>query len=126
MSRFFDPKLSALTPYTPGEQPRDRLLLKLNTNESPFPPSPLAQRYAREEAGRLELYSDPCCTALVKKGAEVFGVEEDEIIFTNGSDEVLDFTFQAFAPRERSSPTSPTASTRSSPPSTRSPSPRCL
>lgn len=99
MSRFFDPKLSALTPYTPGEQPRDRLLLKLNTNESPFPPSPLAQRYAREEAGRLELYSDPCCTALVKKGAEVFGVEEDEIIFTNGSDEVLDFTFQAFCPK---------------------------
>lgn len=99
MSRFFDPKLSALTPYTPGEQPKDRLLLKLNTNESPFPPSPLAQRYAREEAGRLELYSDPCCTALVKKGAEVFGVEEDEIIFTNGSDEVLDFTFQAFCPK---------------------------
>ena len=99
MSRFFDPKLSALTPYTPGEQPKDRLLLKLNTNESPFPPSPLAQRYASEDAGSLELYSDPCCTALVKKGAEVFGVEEDEIIFTNGSDEVLDFTFQAFCPK---------------------------
>ena len=96
MSRFFSEKYSALTPYTPGEQPRDQHYIKLNTNESPFPPSPLAQRYAAEEAGKLELYSDPTCAALTAKAAKVFGIEEDEIIFSNGSDEVLNFAFMAF------------------------------
>ena len=96
MSRFFSEKYSALTPYTPGEQPRDQRYIKLNTNESPFPPSPLAQKYASQEAGMLELYSDPTCAALTAKAAEVFGIEEDEIIFSNGSDEVLNFAFMAF------------------------------
>ena len=96
MSRFFSEKYSGLTPYTPGEQPRDQKYIKLNTNESPFPPSPVAQRYAAEEAGKLELYSDPTCAALTAKAAEVFGVGENEIIFSNGSDEVLNFAFMAF------------------------------
>ena len=96
MSRFFSHKYNSLTPYTPGEQPRDQKYIKLNTNESPFPPSPLAQQRAKEEAGKLELYSDPCCTVLTAKAAEVFGVAEDEIIFSNGSDEVLNFAFMAF------------------------------
>lgn len=96
MSRFFSEKYSTLTPYTPGEQPRDQRYIKLNTNESPFPPSALAQKYATEEAGKLELYSDPTCAALTSKAAEVFGVQEDEIIFSNGSDEVLNFAFMAF------------------------------
>ena len=96
MSRFFSHKYDSLTPYTPGEQPRDQKYIKLNTNESPFPPSPLAQQRAKEEAGKLELYSDPCCTVLTAKAAEVFGVAEDEIIFSNGSDEVLNFAFMAF------------------------------
>ena len=96
MSRFFSEKYSALTPYTPGEQPRDQQYIKLNTNESPFPPSPLAQQRAAEEAGKLELYSDPTCAALTAKAAEVLGVAEDEIIFSNGSDEVLNFAFMAF------------------------------
>ena len=96
MSRFFSDKYSALTPYTPGEQPRDQQYIKLNTNESPFPPSPLAQKYAREEAVKLALYSDPTCGALTAKAAEVLGVNEDEIIFSNGSDEVLNFAFMAF------------------------------
>ena len=96
MSRFFSEKYSSLTPYTPGEQPRDQRYIKLNTNESPFPPSPLAQRYAGQDAGKLELYSDPTCAALAAKAAEVLGVEEDEIIFSNGSDEVLNFAFMAF------------------------------
>ena len=96
MSRFFSSKFSALTPYTPGEQPTDQRYIKLNTNESPFPPSPKAQSYAREEAGKLELYSDPTCAALTKKACQVFGVEREEIIFSNGSDEVLNFAFMAF------------------------------
>lgn len=100
MSRFFSSKYSSLTPYTPGEQPQERKYLKLNTNESPFPPSPLAQKLAREAAGDCQLYSDPECRALVKIAAEKFGVDKDEILFTNGSDEILNFAFMAFCDDE--------------------------
>ena len=96
MSVFFSDKFAALTPYTPGEQPRDQQYIKLNTNESPFPPSPKAQAYAKQAAEGLQLYSDPTCKALVAKAAEVFGVDEEEILFTNGSDEILNFAFMAF------------------------------
>lgn len=96
MSRFFSEKYASLTPYTPGEQPQERKYLKLNTNESPFPPSPYAQRLARQAAGDLQLYSDPECRALVTIAAEKLGLEENEILFTNGSDEILNFAFMAF------------------------------
>ena len=96
MSRFFSEKYRSLTPYTPGEQPKDTQYIKLNTNESPFPPSPNAQRLAAEAAGNLQLYSDPECRELVRAAAARFGVAEDEILFTNGSDEVLNFAFMAF------------------------------
>ena len=96
MSRFFSEKYAALTPYTPGEQPQDRRYIKLNTNESPFPPSPEAVRLAAEEAGKLQLYSDPECRSLKPEAAEVLGFSEDELIFTNGSDEILNFAFMAF------------------------------
>ena len=96
MSRFFSSKYDALTPYTPGEQPRDSQYIKLNTNESPYATSELARAYAAKEAANLRLYSDPECTDLVQKGAEYFGVNTDEILFTNGSDEALDFAVMAF------------------------------
>ena len=96
MSRFFSAKFDALTPYTPGERPRDQQYIKLNTNESPFPPSPLAQSKAAEEAGKLQLYSDPTCADLAAQAAKALGLAEDEIIFSNGSDEVLNFAFMAF------------------------------
>ena len=96
MSRFFSEKLKDLTPYTPGEQPGEKKYIKLNTNESPFPPSPKGQKMAAEEAKKLQLYSDPECRNLVKEAAAIFGVEEDEILFTNGSDEILNFAFMAF------------------------------
>ena len=96
MSRFFSGKYANLTPYTPGEQPKDTQYVKLNTNESPFPPSPNALRMAAEAAENLQLYSDPECRELVQKAAKVFGVAEDEILFTNGSDEILNFAFMAF------------------------------
>ena len=96
MSRFFSKKFKDLTPYTPGEQPKDMQYIKLNTNESPFPPSPNGLRMAAEAAANLQLYSDPQCRDLVKKAAEVFQVAEDEILFTNGSDEILNFAFMAF------------------------------
>ena len=96
MSRFFSSKYDKLTPYTPGEQPKDQKYIKLNTNESPFPPSPKAVAMAKAAAEDLQLYSDPTCSVLVKKAAEQFGVEPDEILFTNGSDDILNFAFMAF------------------------------
>ncbi len=100
MSRFFSQKYTALTPYTPGEQPQGQKFIKLNTNESPFPPSPFAQRMAREAAGDLQLYSDPECRDLVKTAAEKLGLSPEEIMFVNGSDEILNFAFMAFCDAE--------------------------
>jgi len=96
MSQFFTKRLSALTPYTPGEQPKDQQYVKLNTNESPFPPSPGVLRAAAEEAGKLQLYSDPESTVLRKALADCYGVSLRQVIVSNGSDEVLNFAFQAF------------------------------
>ncbi len=96
MSRFFSEKFRGLVPYTPGEQPRGRAFVKLNTNESPFPPSEKAMAAAAEAAGRLELYPDPACTFLRAALAETYGVTPDAVICTNGSDEVLNFAFMAF------------------------------
>ncbi len=96
MSRFFSQKYKDLTPYTPGEQPRDAQYIKLNTNESPFPPSAKAQQAAAEAAARLHLYSDPTCRALNALLADRFAVETDEVLVTNGSDEILNFAFMAF------------------------------
>ena len=101
MSRFFSEKYNTLTPYTPGEQPKGQQYIKLNTNESPFPPSVAAQKLAAAEAARLELYSDPECRDLVAAATEILGVAGDEIIFTNGSDEILNFAFMAFCDEHR-------------------------
>ena len=100
MSRYFSAKYAALTPYTPGEQPRDMVYTKLNTNESPFPPSPRAQALAKEAAENLHLYSDPTCKALVDTAAARFGIGPDEILFTNGSDDILNFAFMAFCDKD--------------------------
>ena len=96
MSRFFSSKYANLTPYVPGEQPRDKRYIKLNTNESPFPPSPRAQALAAEAAGELALYSDPECKMIRTLAAEKLGISTDEILFFNGSDEALNFAFLAF------------------------------
>lgn len=101
MSRFFSNKYRSLTPYTPGEQPRDRKYIKLNTNESPYPPSAGVIEAATLEAKRLELYSDPVCASLVSEAARVFGVRESEVVMTNGSDEVINFAFMAFCDAKR-------------------------
>ena len=100
MSRFFSSKYSSLEAYTPGEQPKDMKYIKLNTNESPFPPSDGVLRAVAGEAQRLNLYSDPECTSLVEEATKVFGVGRDRILFTNGSDEILNFAFMAFSDKE--------------------------
>ncbi|MBO4979697.1 MAG: histidinol-phosphate transaminase [Clostridia bacterium] len=96
MSQFFTSRLSALKPYTPGEQPKDTVYIKLNTNESPFPPSEGVQKAVADEAARLQLYSDPECRDLNRTAADFFGVGTDQILMTNGSDEILNFAFMAF------------------------------
>lgn len=100
MSRFFTSKYSALTPYTPGEQPRDKKYIKLNTNESPFPPSPRAIEAASEAAKNLQLYPDPTYRALHEAIAAYHGLTTDEVLVTNGSDEILNFAFMAFCDKE--------------------------
>ena len=100
MSRFFSKKYSTLTPYTPGEQPKERKYIKLNTNESPYPPSPAVLSAVAAEADKLQLYCDPEYRELRDKAAEVFGVNPECVIMTNGSDEVLNFAFMAFSDKE--------------------------
>lgn len=99
MSRFLNTKYNTLIPYTPGEQPKDERFVKLNTNESPFPPSPKAVAAAAAEAERLQLYSDPTCKALHRNMSALLGIGEEQVIFTNGSDEALLFAFMAFCQR---------------------------
>ena len=96
MSRFLSAKYKKLVPYTPGEQPKDMQYVKLNTNESPFPPSQKAQEMALKASKKLQLYSDPECKILRDKLAETFGVKPSEVIVTNGSDEILNFAFMAY------------------------------
>ena len=96
MSRFFSQKHKNLKAYTPGEQPRDMQYIKLNTNESPYPPSPSVLKAVTDEVNKLGLYSDPECTALVSEAAKVFGINPRQILMTNGSDEILNFAFMAF------------------------------
>ena len=100
MSRFFSDKYAALTPYTPGEQPQDMQYTKLNTNESPFPPSEKALAYAAANTRALNLYSDPESRLLTQKLADTYGVAFDEVLATNGSDEILNFAFMAFCDGE--------------------------
>lgn len=96
MSRFFSQKYSSLVPYTPGEQPKKQKFIKLNTNESPFAPSEKALEYSAQAAKSLQLYSDPECTELTQKLSEYYGIAPDELLLTNGSDEILNFAFMAF------------------------------
>ena len=97
MSRFLSQEAARLAPYTPGEQPTDAQYIKLNTNESPFPPSPkVLQALSRAEAGKLNLYSDPTCARLTDAIARRCGLRSENVLPGNGSDEVLAFAFRAF------------------------------
>lgn len=97
MSRFLDPRFADLVPYTPGEQPRERKYIKLNTNESPYPPSPkVVEAITKAEIEDQRLYSDPTARELVSAIAEFYGVGEKQVMTGNGSDEILAFAFLAF------------------------------
>lgn len=97
MSKFFSEKYKDLKAYTPGEQPKDMKYVKLNTNESPFPPPPSVITAVSDAAGSLQLYSDPECSSLVSAFAALYGVDDNQVIMTNGSDEAINFAFMAFS-----------------------------
>ena len=80
MSRYFTNKLKNLTPYTPGEQPKDMEYIKLNTNESPFPPSKRGIELCQEGASVSQLYPDPDCTELTKAVASSLGVKKENVM----------------------------------------------
>lgn len=97
MSRFLRGELAAMEAYTPGEQLSDREYIKLNTNESPYPPTPEAARLITSgEIERLRLYPEPEGGALKAAIAEMYGLESDNVVLTNGSDEALLYFFMAF------------------------------
>ena len=101
MSRFFSSKYAALEAYVPGEQPSDMSrYVKLNTNESPFPPSSKALEYAAANTRSLNLYSDPQSQLLTQAVAKTYGVDPDMVLVTNGSDEILNFAFMAFTDKK--------------------------
>lgn len=100
MSTFLNPNIERMTAYVPGEQPRDKAYIKLNTNENPYPPAPsvLAALNAAELED-LRLYSDPTAKVLKEKLAKLYGLKPENIYVGNGSDEVLYFLFLAYGQR---------------------------
>ena len=102
MKEFWSKRARDLVPYTPGEQPRQRNWIKLNTNENPYPPAQKALAAIRAAAGEtLRLYPDPECTSLREALAAIFDLKPAQVFVGNGSDEVLALCFQAFFDPER-------------------------
>ena len=100
MSIFLNPKIEAMTAYVPGEQPRDKAYIKLNTNENPYPPAPsVIAAMTAAEVEDLRLYSDPTAKVLKGKLAKLYGLAPENIYVGNGSDEVLYFLFRAYGQR---------------------------
>jgi histidinol-phosphate aminotransferase len=102
MSRFWSPIVQTLTPYVPGEQPQIQRLVKLNTNESPYGPSPKAlEAISSQNNGDLRLYPDPEGVALKKAIAKLHGLNPNQIFLGNGSDEVLAHVFAGLLKQSR-------------------------
>lgn len=98
MSRYLQKRFASLAAYQPGEQPQDKAYIKLNTNESPYPPSPeVIAAVGRKEMEDLRLYSDPTGRVLCEKLAKRYGVTPDMVFLSNGSDDILNFAFMAYA-----------------------------
>jgi histidinol-phosphate aminotransferase len=97
MNKYWSKLAQGLDPYVPGEQPKDRKYIKLNTNENPYGPSKKvleAIRNATDDS--LKLYPDPTCNMLITAAAESYGIGKEQVFAGNGSDEVLAFAFMAF------------------------------
>ncbi len=96
MKEFWSARVRDMVPYTPGEQPRDRQFIKLNTNENPYPPAPGVAQAVSDAIDGLRLYPDPECLALRQAVARTVGLRPEQVFCGNGSDEILSFAFQAF------------------------------
>ena len=97
MSRYMNGKFSSLEAYTPGEQPTDMKYIKLNTNESPYPPSQgVVDAINDDEIKKLNLYPDPECKQLKRSIAKLYEVDTKNVFVSNGSDDILNFFFMAF------------------------------
>lgn len=97
MSRFLNDNTKSIKPYIPGEQPKGLELIKLNTNENPYPPAPSVINRIKELADdNIRLYPDPEASAVKKAVAGYYGIDQNQIFVGNGSDEVLGFLYKAF------------------------------
>lgn len=102
MSKFWSEVVHKLTPYVPGEQPKLNNLVKLNTNENPYGPSPkVIEALKAEAADSLRLYPDPNSDALKAAIAENFKLQPQQVFVGNGSDEVLAHVFQALLKHDK-------------------------
>lgn len=100
MSKYFSSKFDSLEAYVPGEQPQDQKYIKLNTNESPFDPPKDVIPVIRDAARNLRLYSDPESRELTQAIADYYGLEYENVMVTNGSDEALNYAFMAFSDQD--------------------------
>jgi len=97
MSTFIRKSVEELQAYTPGEQPKGKGLIKLNTNENPYPPSPAVARALKSTpVDALRFYPDPVCSALRERIAAINGCSPDQVFVGNGSDEILRLCMRAF------------------------------
>lgn len=101
MNQYWNKRIRKLDPYVPGEQPRDKTYIKLNTNENPYPPAPAVLDAIQKVAGDFRLYPDPGSLYLRQALAESYGLEADQFFTGNGSDEILAFCFGAFFESDR-------------------------
>jgi len=102
MSKYWSDLVSTLSPYVPGEQPKITDLIKLNTNENPYPPAPsVVHALQNFDAKKLRLYPDPNADELKTTIAEYFGKKPSQVFVGNGSDEVLAHAFQAFFKQDK-------------------------
>jgi histidinol-phosphate aminotransferase len=102
MNRFWSDIVKSLTPYVPGEQPRLEKLVKLNTNESPYPPSPkVLEAISGVGADALRRYPDPESTELRQAIAVMHGIQPEQVFVGNGSDEVIALAFLALLKQQR-------------------------
>ena len=97
MTNFWNSRIKNIRPYTPGEQPKDRKFIKLNTNENPYPPSDeVIKAIQKASNGDLRLYPDPLCSGFREAVSERYRVRPQQVFAGNGSDEILGFAFGAF------------------------------
>ncbi|MDR3594102.1 histidinol-phosphate transaminase [Clostridium sp.] len=102
MSKYWNGKVKEIEPYVPGEQPKDKKYIKLNTNENPYPPSnKVLEAMKNAVNGDLKLYPDPTCSDLINEIAKYYNLNNDEVFIGNGSDEILAFSFMTFFSKDK-------------------------